>query len=77
MKINRRIVAVASAALLALGAGVAAAQQPLQPPAPKGAYGHKGPSGHKHSRPVVKSPYLDVRPACTLLTCLTPVNTGP
>jgi hypothetical protein len=74
VKINRRIVAVASAALLALGAGVAAAQQP---PAPKGAYGHKGPSGHKHSRPVVKSPYLDVRPACTLLTCLTPVNTGP
>jgi hypothetical protein len=76
VKIDRRIVAVATATLVMLGAGVAAAEQPLQPPAPKGAYGHKGPSGHKHSQSV-KAPYLYVRPACTLLTCLTPVNTGP
>jgi hypothetical protein len=75
VKINR-IVAVATATFVTLGAGVAAAEQPLQPPAPKGAYGHKGPSARKH--PVsVKAPYLYVRPACTLLTCLTPVNTGP
>jgi hypothetical protein len=75
VKTNRRLVAVAAAALVTLGAGVAAAQ-PVQPSPPKRAYAHKGPNSYKHLRSV-KAPYVDTRPGCTLLTCLTPVNTGP
>jgi hypothetical protein len=72
VKINRCAVAVA-AALVTFGAGVAAATDLAQPAAPKAT--HKGPSG-KH--PVlVKAPYVYTPPPCTLLTCLTPVNTGP
>jgi hypothetical protein len=74
VKINRSIVAVVTAALVTLGAGMAAAAELAPVAAPKGT--HKAPSGHKH--PVlVKAPYVYIPPACTLLTCLTPVNTGP
>jgi hypothetical protein len=70
VKINRRIVAVAIATLVTFGAGVAVAE----PAAPK--VTHKGPSGYKHPA-LVKAPYVYTPPPCTLLTCLTPVNTGP
>ena len=70
MNINRSIVAVATAALVLFGAGMAAAAELAPPAAPKA---HKA---HKHPLPV-KAPYVYTPPPCTLLTCLTPVNTGP
>jgi hypothetical protein len=73
VKINRCIVAVATAALVTFGAGMAAATDLAPSAAPKGT--HKA-GGHKHPVPV-KAPYVYTPPACTLLTCLTPVNTGP